>query len=139
MKKYGIWLLTIGVLSVMMSSCTIRQKAVPTTPINAQINIDYDDLEYIGDITGEATQSYVLGIIPYGGRKYHVGLVLPQGLPIGIPGNRGYNNALYDALMQKPDADLVLPVSYESITHQQFLGRRVELSIRCKAYKIKTK
>jgi hypothetical protein len=139
MKKFGIWLLTIGVLSVMMSSCTIRQKAVPITPVNAQINIDYDDLEYLGDITGSSSQSYVLGIIPYGGRKYHRGTLSLLGLGVGIPGNRGYNNALYDALMQKPNADFVLPVSFETITHQQFLGRRVELSIRCKAYRIKTK
>lgn len=139
MKKFGIWLLTIGVLSVAMNSCTIRSKSVPNTPVNAQINIDYDDLEYMGDVTGSASQGYVLGIIPYGGRKYHVGTIYNQTLGFALPGNRGYNNALYDALMQKPDADLVLPVSFESIIQQQFLGRRVELTVRCKAYKIKNK
>ena len=119
--------------------CTIRQKAVPVAPINAQVNFTMDDLEYIGDVTGEATQSYLLGFIPYGGRKYHAGILVNQSLGLGLPGLRGYNNAMYDALMQKPDVDFVLPVSYETITEQQFLGRRQMLTIRCKAYRIKNK
>lgn len=137
MKKYFIYLTLFGALAVTLSSCTIRQKAVPMAPLNAQVNFDMDDLEYIGDVTGSNEQSYVLGFIPYGGRKYHIGQVVPQGFGIALPGNRGYNNALYDALMQRPDADFVLPVSYEVVRHQQFLGNRQVLTVRCKAFKIK--
>ncbi|NNE55143.1 MAG: hypothetical protein HKN32_03915 [Flavobacteriales bacterium] len=139
MKRLLHYTVVVGVLATVLSSCTIRQKAVPMAPLNAQVNFTMDDLEYIGDVTGSATQSYVLGFIPYGGRKYHVGAMIPQGFPIIIPNNRGYNNAMYDALMQKPDADFVLPVSFEIERQQQFLGNRQMLTLRCKAFKIKGK
>lgn len=141
MKKHAYILVLIGAVIMSLSSCTVRQKAVPLTPLTAQVNLDMDDLEYIGDIMGTSEQSYALGFIAYGGRKYHSGLLLNQGAGLGtlLPNNRGVNNALYDALQQKPDADMLLPVSYDRVTEQQFLGRRVNFSVRCKAYKIKNK
>lgn len=123
---------------MLVSSCTMHRKSVPLTSINAQINFTMDDLEYLGDVTGKSEQSYLL-FLPYGGRKYYSATLMPQGFNIALPNNRGYNNALYDALQQKPNADIVLPVSYDVIQHQQFLGRRDELSIRFKAYRFKTK
>jgi hypothetical protein len=52
--------------------------------------------------------------------------------------NRGYNNALYDALMAKPDADFVLPVSFIVETKRMFLGRMETVTIKGRAFKIKT-
>ncbi len=77
MKKIKpfLYILT-GVL--ILSSCTVYNKSVPSSPIVTQINIDFDDLEFLGEITGEATQSYVLGI-PYGGEKNKVGAVIVPG------------------------------------------------------------
>ncbi len=139
MKKMKNYLLAALALTVVMSSCTTYRKAVPMTQVNAQILFDSDDLEFVGDITGQSEQSFFL-FIPYGQRKYHAGTLVPQGgLGVQLPANRGYNNALYDALQQKPDADFVMPVSFETTTHQQFMGRRVLLKVRFKAYKIKTK
>ena len=139
MKQLTRYAVLMVLLAVVFSGCTIRQKAVPMAPLNAQVNFTMDDLEYIGDVTGTATQSYVLGFIPYGGRKYHVGAMVPQGFGVATQNNRGYNNAMYDALMQKPDADFVMPVSFEIIRDQQFLGNRQELTLRCKAFRIKAK
>lgn len=139
MKKSYLYILMVGVFMASLSACTLKQKAVPLTPINAQINFSMDDLEYLGDATGTSTQSYVLGMA-YGGRKYHSGVLLSQStLGNILPNNRGYSNAVYDALMQKPDADFVLPVSFESVVEQQFLGNRETLTVRCKAYKLKNK
>lgn len=140
MKRLMVYMFMVGAMAISLSSCVMKQKAVPLTPINAQINFDMDDLEFIGDVTGSTTQSYLLGVIAYGGRKYHSGALLSQGgLGVSLPNSRGYNNALYDALMQKPDADFVLPVSFENSIEQQFLGKKETLTIRCKAYKIKNK
>ncbi|MFM9983732.1 MAG: hypothetical protein ACKVOK_00770 [Flavobacteriales bacterium] len=139
MRKLSIYTVLILLGSLTLASCTYQRKAVPMTQVNAQIIFDTDDLEYIGDVTGQTQQSYFL-FIPYGGRKYHAGSLIPQGgLGVQLPGNRGYNNALYDALQQKPDADFVMPVSFETTTHQQFMGRREILKVRFKAYKIKAK
>ena len=138
MKNKHYFLLAAVAMVMLVTSCTMHQRSVPLTPINAQVNFTMEDLQYLGDVTGEAQQSYVL-FLPYGGRKYYSATLIPQGFGVSLPNNRGYNNALYDALQQRPDADLVLPVSFEVTTHQQFLGRRDELKVRFKAYKIKSK
>jgi hypothetical protein len=139
MKRFLKYSLLVGIAATVLSSCTMREKAVPLTPINAQINFEMADLEFIGDVTGTTTQEYFLNI-PYGGRLYHQGTVLGQGgIGITVPRNRGYNNAMYDALMSQPDADLILPVSFERTVEQQFLGRKEILTVRAKAFKIKSK
>ena len=139
MKRFLKYSLFVGLAATVLSSCTMREKAVPLTPINAQINFEMADLEFIGDVTGTATQSYVLNI-PYGGRLNHTGTVLNQGgIGIAVPTSRGYNNAMYDALMSQPDADFILPVSYERTVEQQFLGRKETLTLRAKAFRIKSK
>ena len=68
MKKIFL-LLTVVML---FASCTTTKKATPTSPINFQINLDLNDLDFIGEATGTSTQNYVLGI-PIGGRKYKSG------------------------------------------------------------------
>jgi hypothetical protein len=138
MKNFRI-LMLLSLIVVIASSCTIRQKATPVSPILTQVNFTMDDLEYIGDVIGKTTQSYFL-TIPYGGRRYTSGILTNSGLGgVTTPGNRGWNNALYDALMSKPDADFVLPVSYESTVDQMFLGSQETLTVRAKAYRIKNK
>ena len=139
MKKAIFYLFAFIMVAGVFTSCTMRQKATPLAPINAQVNFNMDDLEYIGEVTGNTVQSYVFGI-PYGGRQYHSGILLNQqpGLGLNLPQSRGLNNALYDALMQSPDADFVLPVSYETVTEQQFLGRKVNLTVKAKAFRIKS-
>lgn len=138
MKRINILL---GVLLVFaFSSCTIHQKTIPSASINAQVNLTMSDLEYVGEVSGTSTQSYFI-FIPYGGRKYHVAAATPQGLlgTSNVPLNRGAQNALYDALKQRPDADFVLPLSIETKRHQMFLGSKIEYTIRAKAFRIKTK
>ncbi len=135
MKKI-LMLSTLGLL-IGLSSCTLRNKSIAGAQIEARVNFQSSDLEYVGEVTGTATQYYILGI-PYGGRKWHSAstgnaLINTQAL------DRAYNNALYDALNQKPDADFVLPLSSESVTNQAFLGRKVTLNVRAKAFKIKAK
>ena len=137
MKKQLIYLAFFAAMFTF-SSCRISQKAMVQTPINAQINFDMDDLEFIGTVSGTSTQSYALGMA-IGGRKYHSASFIGQGFAIQLPPSRGYQNALYDALSQLPDADFVLPVSYNTEVDQQFLGRKEYVTLRCKAYKIKDK
>jgi hypothetical protein len=115
----------------------MRNKTISGAQLDARVNFQSSDLEYVGEVNGTATQYYILGI-PYGGRRYHTAST--AGSIINTQAfDRAYNNALYDALSQKPDADFVLPLSTESTTNQAFLGRKVTLNIRAKAFKIKTK
>ncbi|MBL7896207.1 MAG: hypothetical protein JNK50_13005 [Bacteroidia bacterium] len=135
MKK----ILMSGAVAVVLalSSCTMQNKTIAGAQLDARVNFDRSDLEYVGEVTGSATQYYVLGI-PYGGRRFHTAniggtLLTTQSF------DRAYNNALYDALKQKNDADFVLPLSSESTTNRAFLGKKVTLNVRAKAFKIKTK
>lgn len=139
MKRFTKYVVIIAAVMMTFSSCRINRKSIPVAPVNTQINFDMEDLEYLGTIQGSSTQSYFIGI-PLGGRPYHQGVLLNQGIIQNpIPQNRGFNNAMYDALMQMPDADFVLPLSFDVQTDVQFLGRREYLTLKCKAYKIKSK
>lgn len=128
-----------GAFAVLLglSSCTMSNKSIAGAQLDARVNFDRSDLEYVGEVNGTATQYYILGI-PYGGRRFHTASA--GGAVINTQAfDRAYNNALYDALSQKPDADFVLPLSSESTTNMAFLGKRVTLKVRAKAFKIKTK
>ena len=140
MKRIKI-LIIIPFLLLMITSCSIYKKSVPASPFNTQINISMQDLEYLGEITGTSTQSYFLGIA-YGGQKYHYAAAILPGQVLGLGfnvKNRGFNNALYEALMQKPDADFIMPIASEVVSHRMFLGREETIKISAKAFKIKTK
>jgi hypothetical protein len=127
------------VLLFAFSSCSYYQKSMVSAPLSVQVELDMDDLEYIGEVQGSSDQSYTL-FIPVGGRRFYRGQTMSQGIlgSSNIPLNRGAQNALYDALMQKPNADFVLPFSIESVRHVMFLGSRVEYKVRAKAFRIKT-
>ncbi|HOV11893.1 MAG TPA: hypothetical protein PLT47_01495 [Bacteroidales bacterium] len=133
MKK--IFLL-LAILS--LASCTTIKKGTPVTPMNLQVNLNMDDLQYIGEATGTSTQNYLLGI-PYGGRKHRTAVAKISSLNISGLWNRGFNNAMYDALKSQPDADFVIPISFEETRDQMFLGSKRTLVIKTKAFKIKTK
>lgn len=135
MKK--ILMASVVAVVLGLSSCTMQNKTIAGAQLDARVNFDRSDLEYVGEVTGSATQYYVLGI-PYGGRRFHTAniggsFVTTQSF------DRAYNNALYDALKQKTDADFVLPLSTESTTYRAFLGKKVVLNVRAKAFKLKMK
>jgi hypothetical protein len=140
MKNFKFTLLALVAVTLLASSCTSYKRSVPVAPMIAQVNFNMEDLEFIGEAVGTAEQSYVIGL-PVGGRKYHNAATVSQLGAVGslIPNSRGYNNALYDAMMKLPNADFVLPVSVNTTTSHQFLGRRDSITVRFKAYRIKNK
>jgi len=136
MKKIkAIYLLPLAVV-LLFSSCTFYSKSIAGTSVETQVQFRMEDLEYIGDVSGTASQSFLFGILPIGGRRFHVANIGSGGL---LPNNRMANNALYDALMQREDADFVLPLSTSSVRDQMFLGNRTTLTVRAKAFRIKSK
>jgi len=112
-------------------------------PVNVQMNISMSDLDYVGDVTGTAVQSYVIGI-PYGGKSKYYQANLYGGVnpPVAIPfvgGDRGLNAAMSDAMNQHPDADFLIPFNIETVTNQEFLGSKRTYTVHAKAFKIKSK
>lgn len=130
---------------LLLSSCstlTIVGRSTPSVNMNAQFNFGMEDLEYLGEVKGVSVQSYVLGLPIGGRRKYYgeVGIATPNSLSRKFRiNNRGYDNALYDALNSKPDADFILPISTTTQVSRMFLGKKVYLTIRGKAFKLKEK
>jgi hypothetical protein len=138
MKKFkAIHLLPLAVV-LLFSSCTVYTKNIATTSVETQIQFKMEDLEYIGDVSGTATQTTLFGVIPIGGRRFHVASIGGGGL-VAVPQGRLFNNALYDALMQRENADIVLPLSSSSVRNGMFLGNKTTLTVRAKAFRIKSK
>lgn len=119
----------------VFTSCTQKFKSTPLAPVNVQVNVTMDDLEYVGEVTGTSTQSYLFGVLPVGERTNQVAQISGG---FGLNLRRGETNALYNALQSLPDADFVLPVSVESTKNVMFLGNKTEYTVRAKAYRIKT-
>ena len=137
------YLYLLAVLLLFTTSCTTWQKSMNTAPVHVQMNLNMSDMDYVGEVTGTATQSFVLGI-PYGGRRYYnpiAGFVAgnPLNLNAFITSNRGLNNAMWDALQQKPDADFLLPLNVEVKRKQEFLGSVRTYTVKAKAFKIRAK
>lgn len=138
--KNNLLIYAAGIM-LLASSCTSNRKTIASAPINAQVNLTMEDMEYLGEVTGTSTQSYVLGVIPVGGRRYHQGATTTQGFgfPVSLPRLRGINNAVYDALNSKPDADFVLPFATNRTINYMFLGRKETVTVRAKAFKLRVK
>lgn len=136
MKFLGAFLIFI---SILLSSCYLQKTVAPSPSLNVQLNITYNDLEYVADTTIKIKQSYVLGL-PYGGKRYTIGqLVLNDNIPFYIKKNRSFNRAIFEALNAYPDADFVLPVNYKLEKHIMFLGREEVLTLKLKLLKIPSK
>ncbi|MCB9184152.1 MAG: hypothetical protein H6591_09555 [Flavobacteriales bacterium] len=136
MKKLKATILLPLAVVLLFSSCTVYTKTIAGTSVQTQIHFKMEDLEYIGDVSGTASQSFLFGVLPIGGRRFHVANIGNGGI---IPNDRMTNNALYDALMQREDADFVLPLSTSAVRDQMFLGHRTTLTVRAKAFRIKSK
>jgi hypothetical protein len=139
-RNFNMILILIGsiVISTSCSTSRIIGRTVPASTLHSQVNFTMDDLEYVGEVKGTSTQTYVLGI-PVGGSRQHYGKVGSGGPGFPPLQSRGLDNALYEALKSQPDADFVLPLAYEYEVNKMFLGRIVVTKLRAKAFKIKVK
>lgn len=124
---------------VLFTSCFMQKSVAPSASLNVQLNLSYNDMEYIADTVIKVKQSYVLGL-PYGGKRYKIGqLIMQDNFPHYIKRSRSFNRALFEVLNAYPDADFVLPVNYRVDKHIMFLGREEELILKLKLLKMPSK
>jgi hypothetical protein len=137
MKKLKL-IISLVVALIVLGSCTIYKTSIPQSSVQTQVNVSLNDMEYLKDVSGTAVQSYVVGL-PYGGEKYKMATVSNvAGSLAGVNlRNRGYNNALYNALKKVPDADFIMPVSLEVKSDRMFMGHQDSIIVRVKAFKLK--
>lgn len=134
--KINLYILLVIFTVSGLSSCVTHRKVIPTSPMVSMINFDMDDLQYVGEVNGEAVQSYILGI-PVGGERNRYYSASFNFSP--YTSTRGFRNAMYEALMQKPDADFILPVGFSVESHKGFLGRKDYIKVKAKVFTLKTK
>lgn len=125
------------VMIIAISSCSLHKNGVATS--HPFLNLQMQDMEYIKDVEDTTVQSYFLGVIPIGGKRYRKGHVNANVLTLtSFSNKRGMNNALYNILKKVPDADFVVPVYQYVQLDRMFLGRKEYIALRVKAFRLKS-
>jgi len=130
-------LVIICCIVISIQSCTVYKSG---TALNKPfIDLRYNNMEYVKDIKGSTVQTYFL-FFPVGGKRYKRGYPTTDVISlVELSNKRGTRGALYDALLQAPDADFVMPVQQTVKIERMFLGKREYVDLRLKAFRIQNK
>lgn len=127
----------------MLATLTIVSCSVHSTGISAQrpfINMEWEDMEYVRDVQDTTAQSYLLGVIPIGGTRFRKGSIDGNVINIStFSRKRGMRNAIYNIIQKAPDADFFIPTYQFTKIDRMFLGRKEYVTLRVKAFRIKSK
>lgn len=129
---------------LLLALLTVASCSVHKTQLYEQhpfINMKWEDMEYVRDVQDTTVQSYLLGFIPIGGNRFRKASLVNANI-INLPSirqRRGLRNALYNIIQQTPDADFVIPTYQYSRIDRMFLGKKEYLTLRVKAFRIKSK
>ncbi|MFC2137612.1 hypothetical protein ACFLTE_05555 [Bacteroidota bacterium] len=147
MRRKIYLLLTISV-TLFITSCvgTNTEKMMRTTtflPNNIELKLTLDDFEYLGDIEISVQYSKYIGIINFYDKvndrevpKRNANFVSLYGKG-NVPMGPKLRQALYEAHIKMPEADILVPVHVISETQQMFLGRKIKKTCKVKGYKIR--
>ncbi len=145
MKKILSIIFTICIVACLSSCNTMRtynkMRTTSFTPDLVRMNIDYSDMQYLGQTTLSVQTKTYLGIfkqidfvngIKYDFRKVTI-VNLEGATEISL--HKDLKKAAYKALEEFPDADYFIPVSSKKVVDRMFLGHRTKYTIVVKAYK----
>lgn len=128
---------------LLLATLTITSCSVHSSGLLSQrpfVNMEWEDMEYVKDVQDTTVQSYLLGFIPIGGTRFRKGSV--DGNVINISAfsrKRGVRNAIYNIIQKAPDADFVVPTYQFTKIDRMFLGKKEYVTLRVKAFRIKSK
>lgn len=142
--RFFKYILIAMTLTLGLASCSVsRYKSY--APSTTQLNIQMDDLQYLGETSISVEYRNYLGIISkidkVNGELYTGDEV--QTFPIF--NNNGFadallpnlNKASYKILEEYPDADYFIVTYQKEEKHQLFLGSNVTSTAKVKAYSLK--
>ena len=147
MKKVVLFILPVFMMAFVGCSSMKTFDKAPSgsmTPI-VQLNIDLDDIEYLGETTISVSTSTYLGSIKridlvngevYDRRNSTV-TSLVGNLDIRLKGD--LELAGYKIIKDFPEADYFVPVYYKDEVLKMFMGRKSTKTMVVKAYKYKNK
>lgn len=128
---------------LLLASLTVISCSVHKTGLSAQrpfVNIEWEDMEYVKDVQDTTVQSYLLGFIPVGGNRFRRGSIDGNVINIATFSNkRGMRNAIYNIIQKTSDADFIIPTYQFTKIDRMFLGKKEYITLRVKAFRIKSK
>ena len=124
MKKM-IYMMALGVVTILVSSCSSISKSGVVAPVNAVVTPSKEfkaDMTLDGNqkLNGKAKQWYLAGIRISGGKKYFENLN-EQPSVLGRRTSKAQACAMYDAL-ENGKYDMLVNPQYNNIIHSYFFG-----------------
>ena len=142
-QKYSLLLI---VLMTVLSSCRgiLVKKQIQGSPLKARVDLRlfWQDFEYVGDI--DETISYTQYL--WGTRVYHEPVYNNRTRTTFLTFNgssflpiksKPLSRALYEAQDEFPDLEFIIPYQINREKQRMFLGNKVTLNVKAKAYKLK--
>jgi len=151
MKMQGrIFLVTVLALVVLgAAGCATRINESPRVGIDdiKFKELERNEYEILGTVEATGKVTTYLGIITVPFFDRNVGVVVPVGgdFPLAMETRifrggqqRAFEVALFNALGEFPDADILLPVSAQVVTSDSFFVTEYTATVKCKAIRIKS-
>lgn len=140
--------LSITVVALLLSSCAVNtsrnMRQASLMPNEVRLDLTLDDYEFVGETEVEVEYHRYLGLITYvntvngqnvSNNRNYVNL---QGTRnVRLDGRRQLRRAMFKAYKEFPAADFLIPTMSTEEVQQMFLGRKVKVSAKVKAYKIR--
>lgn len=138
MKRIIVLVLVIAMISLVFTGCVSKSRSLPGT----SLPLADADYEVLGDTQAEFTLMRVL-IFNIGEGKRNLGTLSGSGgllanlnIPVDTTGI-AKNAALYKALEQMPDADMVIEPRYKIDRTNYYIFEKVTVQVTAKAVKLK--
>lgn len=144
MKKIILYILIIGLFSSCSNYRTLSvKKTTSLTPDLVKLNVNLNDMEYLGKTEISVTSRRYLGIFykldSINNREYTYQdkkvLTLTGLSDIRLRGHM--KKAAYKVVEEFPDATFYIPGNYYRKYHQMFLGKWITRKMEIHAYKYK--
>ena len=140
--------LSITVVALLLSSCAVNTSRNMRTgslmPDYVLLETKLDDYEFVGETEVEVEYHRYLGLITYvntvngqnvSRNRNYVNL---QGTRnVRLDGRRQLRRAMFKAYKEFPEADFLMPTMSTEEVQQLFLGRKIKVVAKIKAYKIR--
>lgn len=140
--------LSVAVIALLLSSCAVNTSRNMRTgslmPDVVRLDLTLDDYEFVGQTEIEVeyhrylrwiTYTNTINGQPVTNNKNYVDL---QGRrSVRLDGRGQLRKAMYKAYKEFPEADFLMPTMSTAEVQQLFLGRKIKVTAKVKAYKIR--
>lgn len=140
--------LSVAVVTLLLSSCAVNttrnMRQGSLMPDVVRLDLTLDDFEMIGETEVDVEYHRYLGLITYINKvngqnvSNNQNFVNLQGQRnVRLDGRRQLRRAMYKAYKEFPNADFLIPTMSTEEVQQLFLGRKIKVTAKVKAYKIR--